>query len=114
MPRLTLPDGRWLDARLPTTDQFLALLDPDEDPDAPLAGVRRIRVARDALRDAFIETSWGGVPGDLRPDELAGLVGPWLAATEDDALPLASGTSSGTTLPEPDFAETERSGSPRS
>jgi len=98
MPRINLPDGRWVDLRLPTTDEWLTILDdPDADPDDDMAGVKRVRVVRDALNAAFTATSWDGKPSDLDPVTLTKMAGPWLAATQDDAIPPASGTGSGTT-----------------
>jgi hypothetical protein len=95
MARITLPDGRWLEVRLPTTDEFLLLLDvPDDESRRPF--VQRIREVRDIFESACSATSWGGRPGDLQPLQLIELVGPWLDATEDDALPPESGADSET------------------
>lgn len=107
MARIDLPDGRWLDMRLPTTDEWLALLEA-EDADDPVSWVKRVRDMRDALNAACRETSWGGKPSDLSPGVLTSVLVPaWLKATEDDALPPASGTDSGTTSPEPSSPATD-------
>jgi len=96
--RLTLDDGRWLDCRLPTTDEFLDILDSrDGGDDDPRSFVTQVRLVRDAMNAACEATSWGGRPSDLPPATLARLLPRWLNAAEDDALPPASGTSSGTT-----------------
>ena len=93
MARIDMPDGSWVEARLPTTDEYLALLDrPDDTP-----RVAVVREARDLMNAACSATSWGGRPSDLPPLRLVGLGVRWVTLAEDDAVPPASGTGSVTT-----------------
>lgn len=96
MPKIVLRDGRWLQMRLATVNEQLAIIDL---PAATEKGARidRLRFFRDMLRDATSETSWGGDPGDLSTADMSSVIQPWLRATEDDAVPPDSGSSSDTT-----------------
>ncbi len=89
MPRITLPDGRWLDMRLPTVNE---LLDIDDLPEAEgdTEAFKRIRFWRNTLRAATSATSWDGDPGDLSIVDMMGVVGPWISAKDEDAVPKAS------------------------
>lgn len=53
----------------------------------------------DILRPGVIATSWDGDLTEMTDTRLLWLLGQWAVITEDDALPPASGTSSGTRSP---------------
>src|SRR3954463_14080143 len=95
MPKLTLPDGRWLVMRLPTVNEHLGIIDLPEAKTGP-ARTERLRFFRDTLRAATLETSWGGDAGDLSIVQMSKLINPWLRLAEDDAVPPEPGSSSET------------------
>lgn len=99
MPRITLPDGRWLDMRLPTVNELLDLDDlPTEEGNG--GEFARMRFWRNTLRAATSATSFGDV-GDVSVADMMLIVSGWLTARDEDAVPLASGTTSVTTSPRP-------------
>lgn len=94
---VTLPDGRWLRLHVASINQQLLI---DGNSKATKANAR---LWYDELRRSVVETSWGGDVGDgLGMHELLAVVNRWMVATEDVALPLASGSDSETTPSEPD------------
>jgi hypothetical protein len=58
--------------------------------------IRRLKRNRTTFNAMCLATSWGGKPSDLDVGTLAGLTGPILSMTQDDALPLPTGTDSET------------------
>lgn len=99
--RISLPDGRWLDMHRPNVNQQMAIMDLSEE-DSPEANNARTRFYWGVLRESCEQTSWGGDIGDgLSLDDLPDIVTRWMAASENDAVPLGSASDSDTQSPQP-------------
>jgi len=97
--RIHYPDGQWVDMRLASVDQQLSLVDSDYE---ELAPIEQMRFLRELAKDSFVRCSWGpGTIGAMSLGRLTDLLGPWLRATEDDAVPPPSGSSSDVPSPKP-------------
>lgn len=112
--RVDLPDGRWMRLQIASVDDQIAILDMPDSTTNELA-IANTRFVRDMLSARHIENSWGGAPfAGIALDELMWLVNRWLEATEETAVPLASGSSSGTPPDQPRSANRRERRSRRS
>lgn len=91
--KLHLPDGRWLEQRPLSVNDQIAIVDLPKEFNKR---IERMRFWADLFRRRNVALSWEGDPGDLTPEEMIGIVPAWIAGTEDDAVPPASGSSSAT------------------
>lgn len=96
MARIDFPDGRWLVIDPMLVDDELALADLAEAEGDYKGQVAFVRGMRDLLDARITSTSWGGGAGKMTKAEMYGVFAQWRVATEDDALPPVSGTSSET------------------
>ena len=96
MARLTLSEGRSANLR-PMLAKDLMLLGDLLDLNARDTGYFKVykRMVQ-ALDAATIDASWEGGFGELPKDEILSSILMWDRATEDEALPPESGTSSET------------------
>ena len=94
--RIELPEDRWLEMELATVNDQLAIMDYDPD-------VKSTREMLDfylgLMSPRVRAKSWAGDLGDLTGRGLLLVYQHWLAATEDDALPLEPAKSSATPSP---------------
>ena len=98
MARLELSEGRWANLRpMLAKDEMLIgeLAELEETRDASSYFRVKARMVR-ALDDATREASWEGGFGELPKDEILVALLKWDRATEEEALPPDSGTSSET------------------
>ena len=99
MERIPLARGRWVRFERPMyiSDRRAMASVSDMPEDATLFDVfdRILSV----IEPAIAERSWDGPLDMMTPDEMQEVGRAWRDQTEDDALPPADGTSSGTTPP---------------
>lgn len=94
--RVELPDGRWLRFQIASVNDQLAVIDLPESKTEETA-IANTRFARDLLTERHVENSWGGEPmAGVALDELMWLLNRWLEATEEEAVPKATGSDSET------------------
>lgn len=89
MARITMPDGATIDMRIPMRGSEIAALDEAET--APF--VRQTAILYRTLHGAALDDGSRVAIDLMTPDDLAELLTRWSGATEDDALPPASGNS---------------------
>ena len=101
MERIELARGRWLAfARPMYVSDRRAISEAAEsmgDDGTLLDLMARILAA---IEPAVAERSWDGPLDQVTVEEINDLTRAWATQTEDDALPLADGTSSGTPSPD--------------
>lgn len=92
MPRIDLPDGRWVELR----PQYLSEKNRILELPAKVAEGRLIDLLNgyaDIIRPAVLALSWEGDITDMPELRLVELIRQWARITEDDAVPPASGTT---------------------
>lgn len=106
--KIDFPDGRSLELHLPSVGDHIKIVDFDYENSKRMD---RLRFYLGLVENRLISKSWDGPVDELTPDELTHVFGQWLGLTEDDAVPPAPGSSSGTPLPEPRSRRRTASGS---
>ena len=95
MARVTLHDSRWVDLRPMWVSDKVAIVELDRDRDESALLDYMSRLAG-ILERGVLARSWEGSLLDMTEMALLGLVRDWAVITDQDALPEANGTSSGT------------------
>lgn len=97
MPRVTLSDGRWLELRPIYVSDRLAVIDlqaeVEANPDRSFV-VDYLKALAAIVEGGTTAKSWDGSLLEMPEPELLTLMSKWRKASEDDAVPPASGTPS--------------------
>lgn len=105
----TLSDGRTITLRQQYLSDKVRIVDLAEALPEDPTPLQQLRAIADAIRPAVEGTSWDGDILDMTDADLLQLLAEWSRRTEEAAVPPVSGTSGETSLPRPDFAESQSS-----